>query len=131
MEDSQRIYNIILLTAEKVGIKPDEIRKRSDWDKIVNDFTQTIAGTMSQLKYFGFKDYEIEAFTLGVKTSLDSTIFLYIMKKVGKETKDPKQFQKKFAEEWQSPQLLDYLDDITNIVLDDFFVKKGGICFTS
>lgn len=131
MEDSQRMYNIILLTGEKIGINPDEVRKRSDWDKIVNDFTQTIAGTMSQLKYFGFKDYEIEAFTLGVKISLDSAIFLYLMKKIGKETKDPKEFQKKFAEEWQSPQLLDYLDDITNIVLDDFFVKKGGICFTS
>ena len=65
MEDSQRMYNIILLTGEKIGINPDEVRKRSDWDKIVNDFTQTIAGTMSQLKYFGFKDYENRSFYSG------------------------------------------------------------------
>lgn len=131
MEDCQRLYNIVKVTSEKLGIKTQDIKERSDWTAKVRSFIDKVAEPMLKLRYFGFKESEVEAFIQEAETTLDSVIFFYLMKKVGKESKDPDEFQKKLVEEWQSLQLWNCLNDIANIVLDDFFIRKGGMIFTS
>ena len=131
MEDCQRLYNIVKVTSEKLGIKTQDIKERSDWTVEVRAFIDKVTEPMLKLMYFGFKESEVESFIQEAETTLDSVIFFYLMKKVGKESKDPEEFQEKLVWEWQSLQLWKCLNDIANIVLDDFFIKKGGMCFTS
>lgn len=130
MEDCQRLYNIVKVTSEKLGIKTQDIKERSDWTVEVRAFIDKVTEPMLKLMYFGFKESEVESFIQEAETTLDSVIFFYLMKKVGKESKDPEEFQEKLAGEWQSLQLWKCLNDIANIVLDDFFIRKGGMCFT-
>lgn len=130
MEDCQRLYNIVKVTSEKFGIKTQDIKERSDWTVEVRAFIDKVTEPMLKLMYFGFKESEVESFIQEAETTLDSVIFFYLMKKVGKESKDPEEFQEKLVGEWQSLQLWKCLNDIANIVLDDFFIKKGGMCFT-
>lgn len=130
MEDCQRLYNIVKVTSEKLGIKTQDIKERSDWTVEVRAFIDKVTEPMLKLMYFGFKESEVESFIQEAETTLDSVIFFYLMKKVGKESKDPEEFQEKLVGEWQSLQLWKCLNDIANIVLDDFFIKKGGMCFT-
>ena len=130
MEECQRLYNIVKVTSEKLGIKTQDIKERSDWTVEVRAFIDKVTEPMLKLMYFGFKESEVESFIQEAETTLDSVIFFYLMKKVGKESKDPEEFQEKLVGEWQSLQLWKCLNDIANIVLDDFFIKKGGMCFT-
>ena len=130
MEDCQRLYNIVKVTSEKLAIKTQDIKERSDWTVEVRAFIDKVTEPMLKLMYFGFKESEVESFIQEAETTLDSVIFFYLMKKVGKESKDPEEFQEKLVGEWQSLQLWKCLNDIANIVLDDFFIRKGGMCFT-
>lgn len=131
MEDSQRLYNIVKVTSEKLGIKTQDIKERSDWTAEVRAFIDKVAEPMLKLRYFGFKESEVEAFIQEAETTLDSVIFFYLMKKVVKESKDSEEFQANLVTAWNSPQLLRNLNDIADIVLDDFFIRKGGMIFTS
>lgn len=131
MEDNQRLYNLVKSTSEKLGIKTQDIKERSDWIVEVKAFIDKVTEPMVKLKYFGFNDREVEAFILGSETTLDIVVFFFLMKKIGKESDTSEEFKKKLTTEWNSPQVLDYLNDIADIVLDDFFIRKGGMCFTA
>ncbi len=129
MQESQRLYNIVKTTSTMLGIDTKNVEKRRCWNEELNEFIKTISKTMLSLKYFGFTEKEVNEFILGTETMLDSAIFLYLMKKVAKESTNQEEFKSRLVQEWNSPQMLDCLNEIFDIVLDAFFAKKGGISF--
>ena len=80
MEDCQRLYNIVKVTSEKLGIKTQDIKERSDWTVEVRAFIDKVTEPMLKLMYFGFKESEVESFIQEAETTLDSVIFFYLMK---------------------------------------------------
>ena len=131
MKDNQRLYDIVQTSSKRLGIETKDVERRYNWEQERDAFIQRVTEPMIMLKDFGFTDSEVKAFIKGAEESLDSVIFFYLMKKVRKECKNGKEFKEKLESDWESPELLDYLNDISSIVLNDFFIKKGGMCFTS
>ena len=128
---NQRLYDIVQTSSKRLGIEIKDVEKRYNWKQERDAFISRVTEPMIMLRDFGFTDSEVKAFTKGVEESLDSVIFFYLVKKMVKESKDLEEFQEKLITEWHSPKLLNYLNDISDIILDDFFIRKGGICFTS
>ena len=128
---NQRLYDIVQTSSKRLGIETKDVKKRYNWKQERDAFIGRVTEPMIMLKDFGFTDSEVKAFIKGAEESLDSVIFFYLVKKMVKESKDSEEFQEKIVTEWHSPKLLDYLNDISDIILDDFFIRKGGICFTS
>ena len=128
---NQRLYDIVQTSSKRLGIEIKDVEKRYNWKQERDAFISRVTEPMIMLRDFGFTDSEVKAFTKGAEESLDSVIFFYLVKKMVKESKDLEEFQEKLITEWHSPKLLNYLNDISDIILDDFFIRKGGICFTS
>ena len=128
---NQRLYDIVQTASKRVGIEIKDVEKRYNWKQERDAFISRVTEPMIMLRDFGFTGSEVKAFTKGAEESLDSVIFFYLVKKMVKESKDLEEFQEKLITEWHSPKLLNYLNDISDIILDDFFIRKGGICFTS
>ena len=128
---NQRLYDIVQTSSKRLGIETKDVEKRYNWKQEKDAFISRVTEPMIMLRDFGFTDSEVKAFTKGVEESLDSVIFFYLVKKMVKESKDLEEFQEKLITEWHSPKLLNYLNDISDIILDDFFIRKGGICFTT
>jgi len=128
---NQRLYNIVQVSSKKLGIKLEDVKKKPNWEDEKADFISRVTEPMIMLKDFGFTDSEVKAFIQGVEDSLDSVIFFFLLKKMGKESKNSHEFKEKMIAEWYSPEVLVYLKDISDIIEDAFFIRKGGMCFTS
>ena len=131
MHDSQRLYNLVVSTSDRLGIKVEGVKQREDWNDGKNTFITSVIAPMQALKDFGFTDSEITSFINGSNMTLEYVLFWYIIKKAAKESKNPKEFQAEIITKWYSDDLLDSLVEIADIILDDFFTHKGGTCFTS
>lgn len=127
---NQRLYNIVQVSSKKLGIKLEDVKKKPNWEDEKADFISRVTEPMIMLKDFGFTDSEVKAFIQGVEDSLDSVIFFFLLKKMGKESKNSHEFKEKMIAEWYSPEVLVYLKDISDIIEDAFFIRKGVICFT-
>ena len=64
-----------------------------------------------------------------VKSILKSIIICHILKKVSKNATDEKELKTKIIKEWNSRNVLDNLDEMSEVILDDFFERKGGVVF--
>ena len=126
---NQRLYNIVQVSSKKLGIKLEDVKKKQNWKQEKDAFISRVTEPMIMLKDFGFTDSEVKAFTKGAEESLDSVIFFFLLKKMGKESKNSHEFKEKMIAEWYSPELLHYLKDISDIIEDAFFIRKGGIIF--
>lgn len=129
MDDAQRLYNIILLVSSSCKINIDEIKQKKQWNSDKREFINQITNVMYQLQDFGFTKSEIDGFVNGAETTLHFVLFLYMMKKNAKKAKSQDEFQELMIREWNSEKCLDNLNDISGLILDDFFEKKGGSVF--
>ena len=128
--DNQRLYNIVITSSEMLGVKTEDIKKRGEWNAEVKAFIDKVSVTMLSLRDFGFTEAEVESFICGAESIMDKVIFFYLMKKTSKDSTVPEEFKQRVVSEWYSSNIFEYLNDISDIVLDAFFEQKGGSCFT-
>lgn len=126
---NERLHDIVQVSSKKLGIKVEKVKCRRNWYQEKIAFISRVIEPMLKLRDFGFEESEIELFVQGVEDSLDSAIFFFLLKKNRKESKNFNEFKDKMISDWDSPKILDYLNDISDIILDDFFIRKGGIIF--
>lgn len=129
MQDSQRLFNLVLSTSDRLGIKIESVKQRKDWKNDKDAFITSVIAPMQALKDFGFTESEIQSFILGSNMTLEYVLFLYIVKQAAKESKNYKEFQEEIITKWNAKDLLNNLAKISDIFLDDFFTRKGGVCF--
>ncbi len=127
--DSQRLYNIVLTVSNNCNIDLNEITRRKQWEKEKRDFVSQVSDPMYALLDFGFTKEEIRQFESSVDLTLHYALFLYVIKKEAKKTKNPKDCRKRIIREWRTEKVFDNLNEMRDIILDDFFEKKGGIVF--
>ena len=129
MLNGKDLEKMVQVTSKELGIDTKEIEKRHNWEEEKKSFIQSVIEPMRMLKDFGFTDYEVKAFRRVAGKYLDKIIFFYLMEKVRKECNTGEELKKKIDLEWHSTDLLNCLGEISCILLDEFFVRKGGIIF--
>lgn len=129
MEESQWLFNLTVLVSSDLKIDLNEIKNREEWNDAKNSFVRKVTSVMFQLENFGFKKSEISSFISGTEITLNYALFFYILKKVSKNATDEKELKTKIIKEWNSRNVLDNLDEMSEVILDDFFEKKGGVVF--
>ena len=129
MEESQWLFNLTVLVSSDLKIDLNEIKNREEWNDAKNSFVRKVTSVMFQLENFGFKKSEISSFILGTEITLNYALFFYILKKVSKNATDEKELKTKIIKEWNSRNVLDNLDEMSEVILDDFFERKGGVVF--
>lgn len=129
MIEGKDLEKMVQVTSKELGINTKEIEKRHNWEEEKKSFIQSVIGPMRMLKDFGFTEDEVKDFRRVAGKYLDKIIFFYLMEKVRKECKNGKEFKEKLDSEWHSPDLLNCLGYISFILLEEFFVRKGGIIF--
>ena len=129
MEESQWLFNLTVLVSSDLKIDLNEIKNREEWNDAKNSFVRKVTSVMFQLENFGFKKSEISSFISGTEITLNYALFLYILKKVSKNATDEKELKTKIIKEWNSRNVLDNLDEMSEVILDDFFERKGGVVF--
>lgn len=129
MEESQWLFNLTVLVSSDLKIDLNEIKNREEWNDAKNSFVRKVTSVMFQLENFGFKKSEISSFISGTEITLNYALFFYILKKVSKNATDEKELKTKIIKEWNSRNVLDNLDEMSEVILDDFFERKGGVVF--
>ena len=129
MEESQWLFNLTVLVSSDLKIDLNEIKNREEWNDAKNSFVRKVTSVMFQLENFGFKKSEISSFISGTEITLNYALFFYILKKVSKNATDEKELKTKIIKEWNSRNVLDNLDEMSEVILDDFFEIKGGVVF--
>lgn len=129
MLNGKDLEKMVQVTSKELGIDTKEIEKRHNWEEEKKSFIQSVIEPMRMLKDFGFTDNEVKAFRRVAGKYLDKIIFFYLMEKVRKECNTGEELKKKIDLEWHSTDLLNCLGEISCILLDEFFVRKGGIIF--
>ena len=129
MEESQWLFNLTVLVSSDLKIDLNEIKNREEWNDAKNSFVRKVTSVMFQLENFGFKKSEISSFISGTEITLNYALFFYILKKVSKNATDEKELKTKIIKEWNSRNVLDNLDEMSAVILDDFFERKGGVVF--
>lgn len=128
---SKNLMEIVKKASILMDIPYEKIQERKEWKEEKKRFIDDITYVMLSLKYFGFTENEAYSFIRGSEKTLDSVLFFFILKKCREKTKTFSELKVAVTAEWYSDTVWKNLNEISSIILDAFFEKKGGICFTA
>lgn len=129
MKNAQRLLNLTLMVSSNLEIEIDEIKRREQWEVAKIFFLNKITSMMFQLQYFGFTKSEINRFILGTEATLNYALFFFVLRESLKIVNDIDELKTRITKEWNSNNVFDNLDEMAELIIDDFFEKKGGVVF--